>query len=32
MSLMCAENLIAAINGEEIPNIVNPKVLKRNQY
>jgi glyoxylate reductase len=28
MSLMCAKNLIAALSGKKIPNIVNPKALK----
>ena len=27
MSLMCAENLIAALEGDRPPNIVNPEVL-----
>ncbi len=27
MSLMCAKNIIAALNGEKPPNIINPEVL-----
>ncbi|TFF91752.1 D-glycerate dehydrogenase [Candidatus Thorarchaeota archaeon] len=29
MSVMCAENMIAALSGDEPPNVLNPEVLKQ---